>query len=430
MLAVSFFALVFSSLVWLIFSIRYVLESLKGIAFFDAGVVSIISYIVIVCLPVFLIWLVFSFVSQYLHNKSTNANMLKLFMQMKRNQEYSDLLSRIMIEAEQQIKDGFMLNKFDLLLADMNELLAEIIRCCNIASGEQIERLWGKVQNGGKWSFGKVIVEINSAQPKFQRRVYEKASKDIVLAGTIMEFCARYQSTVSMLEKHDREKVFLNIIEAGIMGKVFSIFAPIADEIRRIRETSSILRESSDAFQPALSPDREAFVEKSYSEVRIQRPAAAEVHDKKETLIDKLSLFKKKSNPIQIPESSGRDPFSIALEKSFGNTDEESETPEIHTFSGFEAYDDESAEPRFEINPPAEDDEPAAPIIERLPEPENDEEPMFSDTQKRLDDLKKEWGEMNQKTPKRIISLEDPDEDSVPDTAYPFGGWVNEENYK
>ncbi|MFR8205057.1 MAG: hypothetical protein ACLU99_01055 [Alphaproteobacteria bacterium] len=40
--------------------------------------------------------------------------------------------------------------------------------------------------------FRKVIIEVNNAQPNFQMRIYEKACTDIVLAGTIMEFCARY----------------------------------------------------------------------------------------------------------------------------------------------------------------------------------------------------------------------------------------------
>ena len=237
--AVSFFALIFSSLLWFIFALKFVLSSLGNTPFFAAGTSNILAYICIVCLPVFLIWLVFSYVNQYLQNKTVNQQLYKLFGQMKKNQDYSDLLARVLIETEQQVKDGFMLGKFDLLVADMNELLAEIIRCTNIASSEQIERLWNKVQNGGKWSFGKVIIEVNNAQPNFQMRIYEKACTDIVLAGTIMEFCARYLSVVNMLEKHDREKVFLNIIETGVMGKVFSIFAPISDEVRKVRESSA-----------------------------------------------------------------------------------------------------------------------------------------------------------------------------------------------
>jgi hypothetical protein len=49
---------------------------------------------------------------------------------------------------EQEIKDGFILGKFDLFIADMNELIADLLLRCNIASAEQIERLWTKVQYG------------------------------------------------------------------------------------------------------------------------------------------------------------------------------------------------------------------------------------------------------------------------------------------
>ena len=146
--AVSFFALIFSSLLWFIFALKFVLSSLGNTPFFAAGTSNILAYICIVCLPVFLIWLVFSYVNQYLQNKTVNQQLYKLFGQMKKNQDYSDLLARVLIETEQQVKDGFMLGKFDLLVADMNELLAAIIRCTNIASSEQIERLWNKVQNG------------------------------------------------------------------------------------------------------------------------------------------------------------------------------------------------------------------------------------------------------------------------------------------
>ena len=43
-----------------------------------------------------------------------------------------------MLEAEQNGKDGFILNKFDLLVTDINELLAEIIQRGALAAPEQI----------------------------------------------------------------------------------------------------------------------------------------------------------------------------------------------------------------------------------------------------------------------------------------------------
>lgn len=77
---------------------------------------------------------------------------------MKKNLEYTDLIARIMLEAEQNGKDGFILNKFDLFITDMNELLAEIIQRGALAAPERIDSLWAKTRSGAKWAFGKVII--------------------------------------------------------------------------------------------------------------------------------------------------------------------------------------------------------------------------------------------------------------------------------
>ncbi len=217
MLAVSFFTIIFSSLLWLIVGVRYINDSLQGISFFNAGITNILAYVLLISLPLLVMWLIFGYISQYLHNKNVNLQLRKLFGQMKKNQDYSDLLARVMIETENQVKDGFMLGRFDLLIGDMNELLSEIIHVTGLCSTEQIERLWSKVQNGGKWSFGKVVIEINNSQPDFQRRIFNKSLQNIVLGGTVMEFCARYLTLVEMLEKHDKNRVFLNIIETGVL---------------------------------------------------------------------------------------------------------------------------------------------------------------------------------------------------------------------
>lgn len=81
-----------------------------------------------------------------------------------------------------------------------------------------------------------MLIEVNQNQPNFQMRVFEKSQRDNVIAGTVLEWCARYLSLTALLEKHDKERVFIAIIETGVFGKVFSILAPVSDEIRRSRE--------------------------------------------------------------------------------------------------------------------------------------------------------------------------------------------------
>ncbi len=406
MLAFTFFGLFFSSLLWLIYALRFIHDSLAGISFFDAGAANILIYMLLICAPIFLVWAVFGYVNQYLNNKNVNLQLRKLMGQMKKNQDYSDLLARALIETEQHINDGFVLSKFDLLIADMNELLSEIIRGCKLASPEQIESLWSKVQNGGKWSFGKVIIEVHNAQPNFQKRTLERAVYDPMLGGTIMEFCARYQAVLKMLENHDRDKLFLEMIETGVMGKVFSIMAPIAAEIRRGREAVA-------DFAPQPAPIK--------VELKAPRRAAEpepENMPQESSLLNKINIFKRRKPDAEpLRREPERDPFSIALERSFGENAEENE-PAAPFLSA--RFDEETA-------PIIEDVEEEMPAPQIVPEP--------TDTQKTLDNLKKEWAETRREpareekpeTAAKPAAAEEFDDDNL---TYPFGSWTDEQNYR
>ena len=426
MLALSFFAAIFSSLLWLIYSLAYISDNTVGIKFSALGIVDISVYVALVALPILIVWVIFGYVIQYMNFRSIDRNLYILFRQMKKNQDYTDLIARIMLESEQQIKDGFILNRIDILISDMNELIAEIISRAALASKEQIESLWSKVRNGGKWAFGKVIIEISQNQPNFQMRIFEKSQKDTVLAGTVLEFCARYQNILSLLEKHDKERVFLNVIETGIFGKVYSILAPIADEIRRHRDISSLYND--DAAQDSVF---------SAAPVYAQNPAPAPRFEKKAEPtkpsllagISKLSLFKKKEKTSDDADvKKERDPFSIALERSFGGRDPaaeettEAREPRISMPETEPAFDNEPrfapqtesvqeeflTEPRFEAHlneeeraelTTAKNDEPAQEIpAEENYSSEKDaeqtetvEEIAITSTQKTLNELRKEW---------------------------------------
>ena len=204
MLALAFFISVFSSVTWLIYAALFIREKLAGLPLIDLSLFDASIYLAFLLLPVFVLWGVFGYINQYANNRNIGRSIYDLFKQMKKNLDYTDLVARIMLEAEQEIKDGFILNKFDVFISDMNEILSEIIKRSGIASVEQIDNLWAKVQNGGKWSFGKVLIEVFQSQSDFQLRMYNRAQKDKVLSGSVQEFCARYQALLTLLEKHDK----------------------------------------------------------------------------------------------------------------------------------------------------------------------------------------------------------------------------------
>ncbi len=463
MLALAFFISVFSTLTWLIFAVAYINDHLNGVAFSSLGITDISVYVGLALLPILILWMVFGFINQYLGNRTLSNNMFSLFRQMKKNQDYTDLIARIMLEAEQEIKDGFILNKFDLFVADMNELIADLLTRCNIASTDQIDRLWSKVQNGGKWAFGKVLIEVNQNQPNFQMRIYEKSQRDNVIAGTILEWCARYLSLTSLLEKHDKERVFITIIETGVFGKVFSILAPVSDEIRRSREFAPI-----GSAAPAFAPQTPAYEDENKNQQptpSIAPKAEAPKQEKTNFLnkIDtkafaakaaKLNPFRKERtenylDEVQQNPSGEKDPFSMALERSFSEN-EELASPKIADPSFEESENAESfvqhsiapMEPRFEEKlVETEVEEVPAPVIEPR---ENDFKPQdddsFANTNKTLSDLKKEWEEMRNAT-MPAPSVQEPESPSFENTsqkteeekeenyAYPFGSWTDEANY-
>ena len=77
MLTFSLVAAVFSSLVWLAYALRFVIDSLSGMSFFDAGILNVLLYVLFVSLPILLIWIIFAFSMVY--------SLLSLFVSMGRN---------------------------------------------------------------------------------------------------------------------------------------------------------------------------------------------------------------------------------------------------------------------------------------------------------------------------------------------------------
>ena len=144
--------------------------------------------------PVMIIWMVFGYINQFLTNRGMNTKQNELLKQLQKNQDYTDLVVRVMLDAEHEIKDGFVINKFDLFISDMNESLSEIIQRCNIASSAQLEQLWQRVKRGERWVLGKAILDASKSQSTFDAWVREKVNRDKVFRGTLLEFCSRYSA--------------------------------------------------------------------------------------------------------------------------------------------------------------------------------------------------------------------------------------------
>ncbi len=141
---IRIFASVFTSFMWLIYMILYLRDKVGSAGFNTLGLLDIALYVALLILPICVLWMIFGYVYQYLTFQKTKSQYAFAVSADEKNQDYTDLVARVLLEMEQELKDGFILNKFELFIADMNELLAETIQRGALASPDQIDRLWAK----------------------------------------------------------------------------------------------------------------------------------------------------------------------------------------------------------------------------------------------------------------------------------------------
>ena len=358
----------------------------------------------------------------------------------------------------------------------MNELLSEIIKRAGIASSEQIENLWAKVQNGGKWSFGKVLIEVSQTQGEFQLRMFNRAQNDTILSGSILEFVARYQALIALLEKHDKEHVFLNLIETGVFGKVYSIFLPISDELSapktfggttNMASLNSIVNDANSSSSLNEPETFKALDRKAAFAAQKNEPVTEDFakHSDEKTFLSKFSFFKKKDKSVDEDDdvsenAKSDDPFSMALERSFGT--EDSSTFDKEPKFDIKPADDNSSnskvvsfddvkisavlhDDRSDLkNQPWHDDEQmdiedftGHPIEKHLSAPSVERATVStsvpSEPKKTLKSLRREWEKMKKAdtlmADKVVASTSNKakeSENSNDDVAFPFGSWVNE----
>ncbi len=375
---------------WLIYSGLFVYHRFETVDMTSVDAYTLALYAALVMIPVWIVWQVFGFINQYFKTKSTDTKLQQLFTQMKKNQDYTDLVVRVMLDAEHEIKDGFVVGKFDVFVADINEILADIVQRSNIASTIKLEELWLRVKNGERWSIAKTFIENAKANTDFETYLKEKAQKDTVFKGTLLEFCARYQNLTGLLEKHDRDRVFITILETGVMGRVYSILAPIALGV-------------SATQAPQQEPESEQEDETFDISPNIEKMEAP-IQEKTDSVFTKLNPFSKKKKTRETPDNDipsepedSDEAFFSALQKSMT---EDKQEPALQQTNASQDND----EPRFEISFDTKSEQEDSDEIKEL-------------AQHQEETLKNFLKEPAKTEPK--LETED-------NLAYPFGGWTDE----
>lgn len=229
----SFFIAAFSSILWFLFGLKSI--NLQNMA---SNPETFYQVIFSIAFPIGLIWGIFALIKSTEEQKDIRLQNLRITEQLNKNAETTNALNCALIALEKEFKNSFMLQEIDTLIADCNEILSDIIKRSNSISSAQMEHLWNRTAGGERWLIAKTFIETNNFQPGFTDHLINKAQKDPLLKGSILEFEARTRSLYQLLEMHDTQRIFYNMIEFGAMGKVYNIIIPIAEKLKKINETT------------------------------------------------------------------------------------------------------------------------------------------------------------------------------------------------
>lgn len=385
MLNVPFFIAAFTSVFWMFYSVKQFHISI----FANSTPEQIYQAVFILMFPIAIIWGIVALIKNSATEREFFRYIYLLADQIKKNTENATKLEQTILSSVQTIKNGVTLQEFNALVADTNEILSDIIKRSNSVSSAQLEHLWTRTSGGERWLMSKTFIEINNYQAGFTDHLEKKAIKDTLLKGSILEFIARYKMLHSLLESQDTKKIFYNMIEYGVLGKVYDTLVPIA-----VRLNNQQKQPSPEAFA-----DQKATLEHENK----SNPTTFTLAE--EPLVFPSFLSQTEDETIQSPQPTHEEPNNIDV--------------------GLRAIREEI------LTPDTKDAKPQAPIISR-----------FSQTETALRNI--HIVDSNEKStqdiPSRkapIISLDELEkeinaspENNYDEYSYPFGAWLNEKNKK
>lgn len=424
----SFFTAILTSVLWLAGIGFWISAKLADVAISSLALNEIAVYGLIILLPIFMVWFLWALFYGFCQQLSLQKQIAKLSVQINKNQEYTDIIAQNIIKGAQQHAHAFALGKIEMYIKETNEILADILQRYHLLNEKNMMKIWETVNLGNHWGFARAFVDLRNSIPDFEDKITAAARKEKLLSGSLMEFCARYTKLLHLLKEHDEENIIQEVVETGVYGRVFTIFAPIVQKLQenpqeepvnaeeeKIVPEPIVLKEEECFFKDAIvekvdekteisQPVAEEKEENKMPEIKIEKPEEMpefistakelkadkkEASPKKEKKNNKKSFWNKflKENEKEEEEDDSQiDPLSLALRRSFG-ADEKPKAPAVVI---------------EEV--PVKEEEPmvTAPVVteENIEEkqPENEAKDItrfaFASTDETLKNLQKEWAEM------------------------------------
>ena len=305
MFNIYFFIAGFASISWIIYGYKKL-----GIyvAFTSQNVELAYQSILVLLIPIALLWWIFVTIKNIHTEKRTAYYLYGINEQIKKQETSLNNLEQVLSLISTDIKNNRILQEFNLLVSDINEILSDIIKRSNSISSAQLEHLWTRTSGGEHWIITKTFIEISSYQTDFSEHLQEKAKKDNLLKGSILEFDARYKAFHSLLKNNDQQKIFYEMIEYGSLGKVFDILTPIAQALTNNGKTFS--KPKINEQQPKVTPSFTLSEEPlSFPSFLSKTDTSVNNTERQNTTINKIQPVKESQQKLENADFSADTPI-------------------------------------------------------------------------------------------------------------------------
>ena len=215
----------------------YIYTRLHGMTLSALGLTDLTVYTSLTVIPPVMIWMIWGGFYRFYHEKNLQKQFKVIETKLQQNQDFFEIAARIIYQGQKSKENRFVLSQTEIFIAELNGMIADILKRCSFISDTEEKNLWMTTEKGNKWGFAKTLIDLQNNRIDFDNRLFFAATKDKILKGNINEFCARYARLLEMLKQHDKDKIFLDIVETGALGRAFAIFAPLSERLQAEQNT-------------------------------------------------------------------------------------------------------------------------------------------------------------------------------------------------
>lgn len=173
---------------------------LGGVSPAALGLTDLAVYTALAVVPLFVIWMTWNGFYRFRHEKNLQKQFKNIEAQFKQNQEFFEIVARMLWQGQQNRQNHFVLERTELFVSELNGLLADMLQRYNFISDSEAAKLWSTAEKGNKWGFAKALISLQNGSVDFENRLYRAAVRENLLRGTVNEFCARYARLLELLK--------------------------------------------------------------------------------------------------------------------------------------------------------------------------------------------------------------------------------------